>query len=109
MLREQNFPNTLVYLPGNKHDLYPLTSKHDEYRMFDPCQVNQFHWIWGMTPSFLHAVLYGEGFDIVHQDELSALPNENWFWGGYVYEKKRENPSHWGSAHITPGLHTGSW
>lgn len=109
MLREQRFPNSLVYLPGNRDDLYPLKSKHHEYKMFDVSQVNQAHWIWGLTPTFLHAVLYGEGFDLVHQAELSALENQNWFWGGYLYERKRENPAHWAFTKITHGLYTADW
>ena len=95
MLREQKFRNSLVYLPGNTAELYPLAQENSDYRMLDVSQVNQSHWIWGITPTFLHAVLNGEGFDLVHEAEFSPLPNENWFWGGYVYEKKRENPAHW--------------
>lgn len=109
MLREQQFPNTLIYLPGNTDDLYPLKLTHGEYRMFDVSQVNQSHWIWGMTASFLHAVLDGEGFELIHQEELSPLENEKWVWGGYVYERKRENPSHWSASKVTPGLYKADW
>ena len=109
MLREQQFPNTLIYLPGNTDDLYPLKLTHGEYRMFDVSQVNQSHWIWGMTASFLHAVLSGEGFDLIHQEEMSPLENEKWFWGGYVYERKRANPGHWSASKVTPGLYKADW
>jgi hypothetical protein len=109
MLREQQSPNTLIYLPGNTDDLYPLKLNHGEYQMFDVSQVNQSHWIWGMTASFLHAVLSGEGFEVIHQEELSPLENEKWFWGGYVYERKRDNPGHWSAAKITPGLYKSDW
>ena len=109
MLREQRFPNSLVYLPGNKDELYPLNLKHREVKMFDASQVNQANWIWGITPSFLHAVFYGEGFDVIYQDELSPLANQNWFWGGYIYERKRENPAHWASTKMTPGLYAADW
>lgn len=109
MLREQQFPNALIYLPGNTDDLYPLRLNHGEFRMFDISQVNQSHWIWGMTASFLHAVLSGEGFDVIHQEELSPLENEKWFWGGYVYERKRDNPGHWSAAKVTPGLYKSDW
>lgn len=109
MLREQKFPNSLVYLPGNKDKLYPLETTSVEYKLFDVSQVNQSHWIWGMTPTFLDAVLSGEGFDRVHQEELSSLPNENWFWGGYVFERKRENLSHWSRFKVTPGLYKADW
>lgn len=109
MLREQKYPNTLVYLPGNTDELYPLGAKSREFKMFDVSQVNQSHWIWGMTPTFLHAVCRGEGFDLIHQEELSSLPNENWFWGGYVYEKKVENTSHWSTSKVTPGLYKADW
>jgi hypothetical protein len=109
MLREQKYPNSLVYLPGNTEELYPLAGNHGEYRMFDVSQVNQSHWIWGMTASFLHAVFCGEGFDLIHEEELSPLENEKWFWGGYIYEKKRENPSHWSTFKVTPGLYKADW
>jgi hypothetical protein len=109
MLREQQFPNTLIYLPGNTDALYPLKLNHGEYRMFDVSQVNQSHWIWGMSASFLHAVLNGEGFDLIHQEELAPLENEKWFWGGYVYERKRDNPGHWSAAKVTPGLYKADW
>jgi hypothetical protein len=109
MLREQKHPNSLVYLPGNTDELYPLGLKHGDYKMFDVCQVNQSHWIWGITPTFLDVVLLGEGFDLVYQEELSPLPNDHWFWGGYIYEKKRENLSHWSTAKVTPGLYKSDW
>ena len=109
MLREQQFPNALIYFPGNTDDLYPLRLNHGEFRMFDISQVNQSHWIWGMTASFLHAVLSGEGFDVIHQEEMSPLENEKWFWGGYVYERKRDNPGHWSAAKVTPGLYKSDW
>ena len=109
MFREQQYPNSLVYLPGNTDELYPLGAKHGEYKMFEVSQVNQSHWIWGMTPTFLHAVFLGEGFDLVHQEELSPLPNQHWFWGGYIYEKKRDNPSHWSTSKVTPGLYKADW
>jgi hypothetical protein len=109
MLQEQKFRNSLVYLPGNTDELYPLTAKHGEYKMFDVSHVNQSHWIWGITPTFLHSVLSGEGFDLIHQEELTSLPNENWFWGGYIYERRRENLIHWSSTKVTPGLYQGDW
>jgi hypothetical protein len=109
MLREQTFPNSLVYLPGNIDQLYPLAATHGEVRMFDVSQVNQSHWIWGMTPSFLKSALVGEGFDLFHEEELFPLPNEHWFWGGYIFGRKQKNPSHWSNAEVTPGLHKGDW
>jgi hypothetical protein len=109
MLREQKYPNSIVYLPGNTDELYPLGAKHGDFKMFDVSQVNQSHWIWGMTSTFLHAVLSGEGFDIIHQAELSSLPNENWYWGGYIYEKKRQNPKHWSNSRVTPGIFKANW
>jgi phenylpyruvate tautomerase PptA (4-oxalocrotonate tautomerase family) len=76
---------------------------------FAVSQVNQSHWIWGITSTFLHAVLSGEGFELIHQEELSSLPNENWIWGGYIYEKKRENPKHWSNSRVTPGIFKADW
>jgi len=105
MLREQRFLNTLVYLPGNKDDLYPLKLKDKEYKMFDLSQVNRANWIWAITPTFLSSVLYGEGLDLIFQEELFPLENDSWFYGGYIYERKRENPSHWASMQVTPGLY----
>ena len=109
MLREQKFPNSVVYLPGNSDELYPLATTSGEFKMFDVSQVNQSHWIWGMTPTFLQAVLRGEGFDLIFQQELSPLPNENWFWGGYVFERKGENLSHWSRFKVTAGLYKSDW
>ncbi len=109
MLREQKYSNSLISLPGNSDELYPLGTRHPEYQMFDISQVNQSHWIWGMTPTFLHAVLKGEGFDLAHDEELSPLANANWFWCGYIYEKKRENPTHWSASQVTPGLYKADW
>jgi hypothetical protein len=109
MLREQKYPNSLVYLPGNIDELYPLGAKHGDFKMFDVSQVNQSHWIWGMTPTFLKSALLGEGFDLIHEAELSPLPNEHWFWGGYIFDKKHNNPSHWSNSNVTPGLYKGDW
>jgi hypothetical protein len=109
MLREQKYPNSLIYLPGGADDLYPLGERHGDFRMFDVSEVNQSHWIWGMTQTFLQSVLLGEGFELVHQDNLSLLPNEQWFWGGYVFEKKRDNPAHWSNSKVTPGLYKADW
>ncbi len=109
LLREQKFPNSLVYLPGNRKELYPVKTDHAEYKMFDPFQVNQGNWIWGMTSSFLSSVLTGEGFELVYQEELFPLENENWFWGGYIFERKQENPAHWANTKTTPGLYSGDW
>jgi hypothetical protein len=109
MLREQKFPNSLVYLPGNIDQLYPLGAKHGEFKMFDSSQVNQGHWIWGITATFLKVALLGEGFDLIHENELSPLPNEQWFWGGYIFARKKDNPSHWSNAKLTPGLYRSDW
>lgn len=106
MLREQSLTNSLVYLPGNSEELYPLASHHKEFKMFDRSAVNHSHWIWGMTPSFLSSALYGEGFDLIHQDELPVFENNKWFYGAYIFERKRENPFHWANVRIPEGLHT---
>jgi hypothetical protein len=84
MLREQQSPNTLIYLPGNTDDLYPLKLNHGEYQMFDVSQGNQSQWIWGMTASFVHAVVRGDGFEVIHLEELAAVVYVKWCWGGYV-------------------------
>jgi hypothetical protein len=109
MLREQKFSNSLVYLPGNSKELYPILSEHQEYKMFDILQVNQGNWIWGMTASFLNSVLAGEGFKLVYNEELFPLENKNWFWGGYIYKRRYENSAHWANTKMTPGLYSGEW
>ena len=62
ILKERETLNALVYLPGQPADsaLYPLAERSEEYRAFDVKEVNQSHWIWGMTRSFIAAVLAGE-------------------------------------------------
>jgi hypothetical protein len=109
MLREQEFPNSLIYLPGNTDELYPIARKHGDFKMFDVSQVNQSHWIWGITQTFLQAVFLGEGFELVYQEELAPLANEHWFWGGYIFEKRGGNPSHWSASKVTPGLYKADW
>ena len=111
VLRERELPNTLVYLPGQSADanLYPLAERSDEYRAFDVHTVNQTHWIWGMTPSFIRSVLAGEGFEIVHEQDGHELQNPQWMWWGCVARRVRENPRHWSGQAPTPGLYTPSW
>ena len=106
MLQEQDFPNTLIYLPGNtaKDDLYPLKSSSDQYKMFNAMKVNHSNWIWGMTPSFLISVLKGEGFEVLYQKVFDFLPNKMWFWWGCVIERKYENPDHWSHHRVTEKL-----
>ncbi len=107
MLREQGFANTLVYLPGNPDvtELYPLVSQSDDYRVFDVHQVNQSHWLWGMTRSFLLNVLKGEGFELTYEQEFRDLPNPNWYWWGAVVERKARNPTHWSNRATTRDLY----
>jgi len=102
MLVEQKLPNTLVYLPGNTETrkLYPLEKPDRDHKVFDVSEVNQSHWLWGMTTSFLTSVLMGEGFEITYSEKFGRLPNKNWFWWGCVAERRQENPSHW-SRHTT--------
>ena len=97
MLREQKYPNTLIYLPGNPNftDLYPMQAENAEFQMFDVHEVNHSHWQWAMTRSFLHSLLAGEGFDVIHEQEASDLPNPNWYWYGCVVERRRINSRHW--------------
>jgi hypothetical protein len=112
MLEEQAQPGSLVYLPGNPAaaELYPLEAPSAEVRVFDPLEVNHANWIWGMTPSFLTAAMQGEGFELVDQESLSALPNPRWLWWGAVFERVSETPSsHWSGHHTTPGLWLEPW
>jgi hypothetical protein len=100
MLDELETPGSVVYLPGNEStDLHPFPDRPEEYRVFDASQVNQSHWIWGMTPSFLKAALAGEGFETVHEATTGPLtPNPRWAWWGFVAERHSTPESHW-SAH----------
>jgi hypothetical protein len=111
VLKERELSNTLVYLPGQPADsnLYPLAERSDEYRAFDVHAVNQSHWIWGMTPSLIRAVLAGEGFEIVHEQDAGELQNPQWTWWGCVARRTRENPQHWSRVPPTPGLFSPTW
>jgi hypothetical protein len=107
MLEEQAVPNALVYLPGNTDtELDPLRERSPDFevRVFDPLAVNQSHWIWGMTRSFVHSVLAGEGFVVVSEAEGPELPNPRWAWWGCVAERRYSNPAHWSLMQPTPGL-----
>lgn len=77
VLKERETQNALVYLPGQPADsgLYPLAERSEEYRAFGPEEVNQAHWIWGMTPSFIRSVLTSEGFEIVREENAGQLEN----------------------------------
>lgn len=112
MLREHGFANTLVYLPGNPDaaELYPLGSKDLDYNMFDIRQVNQSHWLWGMTRSFLNSVLQGEGFEIVYEDEYADCPNPRWFWWGCIAERREVvDTRHWSQQKATKNLYVTNW
>ncbi|MDQ4048608.1 MAG: hypothetical protein M3131_04385 [Actinomycetota bacterium] len=110
MLKERDTPNTLIYLPGNTDaGLYPLTERSPEYNAFDPLAVNQSSWIWGITPSFLHNVLTGEGFTVTAEQVGPDLPNPQWFWYGCIAERGEQNPQHWGEQRPPPGLYEPDW
>jgi hypothetical protein len=111
VLKERETQNSLVYLPGHPADsgLYPLAEHSDEYRAFDVNEVNQSHWIWGMTPSFIRSVLAGEGFEIVREDSAGELENPQWTWWGCVARRSSENQHHWSRQRPTPGLFEPSW
>jgi hypothetical protein len=111
VLKECGLSNTLVYLPGSRRedDLYPMSSDDPEYRMFDMRRVNQSHWIWGMTPSFLRSVLAGEGFELIHEEPWRDLPNQRWQWWGGVAQRQDTSTEHWSAHRPTPGLFTPSW
>jgi hypothetical protein len=111
VLNERENANALVYLPGQPADcgLYPLAAPSEEYRAFDPREVNQSHWIWGMTPSFVRAALAGEGFEVSHEETAGALENPQWVWWGCVARRREGNPHHWSRQAPTPGLYQPSW
>jgi hypothetical protein len=103
--------NQLIYLPGsNDRDLYPLRSGSAEYRVFDVDAVNQSHWIWAMTSSFVRRALIGEGFEIRDERTLEHPDlTEHWSWKGFVAERVRTNPLHWSYQRPTAGLYTTPW
>ena len=84
-LKEGSRENELIYLPGSSDaDLYPLRTSSEEYRVFDVNEVNQSHWIWAMTPSFVRRALEGEGFEIRDERTLDhPLLTDRWLWKGF--------------------------
>jgi hypothetical protein len=111
VLKERESPNSLIYLPGLPADsgLYPLAQKSDLFRAFDITQVNQSHWIWAMTPSFIRSVLGGEGFEVVHVAEGGELENPAWMWWGCVARRSGMPEGHWSRTRPTPGLYEPTW
>jgi hypothetical protein len=110
VLKERAIANSLVYLPGQPNaDLYPLAQRSVEFRAFDVAQVNQSHWIWGMTPSLIRSVLAGEGFEVVHESDGEELENPEWMWWGCVARRKRAADGHWSETLPTPGLFNPTW
>ena len=110
-LKEGSRENELIYLPGSSDaDLYPLRTSSEEYRVFDVNEVNQSHWIWAMTPSFVRRALEGEGFEIREERTLDhPLLTDRWLWKGFVAERVRTNLSHWSHQRPTSGLYTAPW
>jgi hypothetical protein len=107
MLEEQERPQTLVYLPGNPdEELHPYPDRPEEYRVFDVTQVNQSHWLWAMTPSFLKAALAGEGFEVTYEATTGPLtPNPRWSWWGCIAERRpADDRTHWSAHHRTLDL-----
>jgi hypothetical protein len=111
VLKERDLQNALIYLPGQPRDsgLYPVGEPSAEYLAFDVKEVNQSHWIWGMTPSFIRSVLAGEGFEVVLEEGAGELENPQWTWWGCVARRSTENPRHWSRQAPTPGLYEPSW
>lgn len=111
VIKERQTANSLIYLPGLPPDsgLYPLAQESELFRVFDVAEVNQSHWIWAMTPSFIRSVLAGEGFEIVHDAEGGDLENPEWMWWGCVARRTRVPDGHWSRTRPTPGLYEPSW
>src|ERR1700684_2760379 len=111
MLKERAVANSLVYLPGLpvESGLYPLSEESPIFRVFDVAQVNQSHWIWAMTPSFLRSALAGEGFEIVHEDDAGDMENPEWIWWGCVARRVGGAEAHWSRTRPTPGLQEPTW
>ncbi len=111
VLKERELPNSLIYLPGLPADsgLYPLAERSDLFRVFDVTEVNQSHWIWAMTPSFVRSVLAGEGFEITQVAEAGELENSEWMWWGCVARRTRVPDRHWSRTRPTPGVYEPTW
>jgi hypothetical protein len=112
MLEEQAQPGSIVYLPGNpaEEELYPLEARAEDHDVFDVRYVDHSRWIWGLTRSFLTQAMRGEGFDLVHDETLSTMPNGRWSWWGAVFERRHERIStHWSSHGTYPGLYQADW
>lgn len=112
MLKEQSQPNTLVYLPGNSNkELYPVAGIDAEFKVFDPKAVNHSNWLWGLTVSFLRAVLAGEGFEIRYEAEFPGgrLTDQWMLWGCIAERVSDRNPDHWSSVRPIPGLKQSDW
>ncbi len=107
--REQTDANTLVYLPGNTNKaLHPYPTDTDDYRVFDPTEVNHSHWIWAMTPSFVRSALLGEGFEVVAEDSVEEGHglSGDWFWWGCVARRTGPTPPrHWTQLPRTFGIY----
>ena len=111
MLKEQQLPNTLVYLPGNtQRDLYPMPLPNQEFKVFDPKQVNHANWLWAMTPSFLRSVLQGEGFEITYESEWKHHQlTPQWMSWGCVAKRREKNSAHWSGVRPVQGLSHFDW
>jgi hypothetical protein len=99
MLREADDSAVAVYLPGNPEAerLHPLGAEQGQISLAGAREANAAHWIWGLTPQFMHAALAGEGFEITHEAMLeeSSFPNPRWVWWGCIAERRDSPPLHW--------------
>lgn len=108
-LEEQSTANALVFLPGHPDKgLYPMAAMDDEYQVFSVTEVNQSHWIWGITASWMRAALVTEGFEILEEQSLTSLPNPRWtLWGGVAERRSRVDPRHWSLLPAYQKIHEG--
>ena len=107
MLREDAEVQKLVYLPGLSVEsgLYPKDDPAWAGVIGPASKVTLYHWIWGMTPSFLRAALRGEGFDVIEEHVLDGMfPNPRWTWWGCVAERVEWPSAHWAMYSRNPGL-----
>ena len=108
-LEEQPTSNSLVFLPGNfDKGLYPMAADDAEFRAFALDEVNQTHWIWGITASFMRSALAAEGFEVTHEQRGEDLSNARWFYWGCVAERRAyPDGRHWTRMRATRLLHEG--
>ena len=91
-----SYRNSLVLLSGvGDNRLIPFREKWAEETDYwsnfrDATNVGWNHWLWGLSPSFLQALMAGLGWNMVHREFWRGwLPKETrWILGGFVFKRR---------------------